>query len=103
MAKTYATFSITDGEWKLVDGPDGDYQKHRKTIMDARTKGTKGPDKIVMVNLKAGIHKEAKKRHADLDKVRAERAAYRESLKAPDDVAEKKPAKKKAPAKKETK
>ena len=80
MAKLFATFSGTDGKWTLEAGPDGDYQKHRKIIMDARSKGTGKADELRMVDLKAGTVKRAVKLQANRGEVRAAREEYRESL-----------------------
>ena len=87
MAKIYATFSVKGGEWELVDGPDGDYQKHRKNIMEARAKGTKGADELRMIDLKSATTKRAVSRSENRGAVKAERAKYREGLTAKPDSA----------------
>jgi len=63
MAKIYATFSVRDGEWTSVAGPNADYQGQRSLIMEARISGPPGgADELVMVDLKRGSDKRAKAR-----------------------------------------
>lgn len=79
--KVFATFAIKNGEWKLIAGPDGDYQGQRKRVVEARAKGIEdGSDELRMVNLKASTVKRAVAHNVDRAEVKKARASYRESL-----------------------